>query len=152
MSDAAADVRRDIEMARERMSDTLSEIEQRVEDVKDKVNVRRHATEFVGEHPWIALGIAAGAGALLAASRADARAARATTSAASAAAGAAARKAPSIVKKAPTAARGLLAEIKTRIGDAIDSSVHSRIQAPLQSGVDKWVAELVEAIGPRHRT
>lgn len=144
MNDPAAAVRRDMEATRERMSDALSEIGQRVDDMKEKANLKRQVTEFVTEHPWIALGVAAGAGALLAASRADARVARATMSTA----GAAARKAPAAVRAAPKAAAGKLADVKTKVGDAVDSAIHARLHAPVRDNVDKWVAELVEAIGP----
>ncbi|MGQ0715561.1 MAG: DUF3618 domain-containing protein [Gemmatimonadaceae bacterium] len=67
MAETTADVRRDIEMTRERMSDTLAQLEH-------KLNVM----EVVRDHPWPALAVAAGAGFALAGSRADVKAAAAT--------------------------------------------------------------------------
>jgi hypothetical protein len=64
MAETTADVRRDIEMTRERMSTTLAQIEQ-------KMNLM----QIVRDHPWPALAIAMGAGVLLSGSRADVKAA-----------------------------------------------------------------------------
>lgn len=70
MAETTADVRRDIEMTRERMSRTLAQLEQKV-----------HVTQIVKDHPWPALAVAFGAGILLAGSRADVKAAAATVTA-----------------------------------------------------------------------
>ncbi len=70
MAETTADVRRDIELTRERMSDTLAELER-------KLNVM----QIVRDHPWPALGLALGAGVLLGGSGADAKAAAATVTA-----------------------------------------------------------------------
>ncbi len=70
MAETTADVRRDIEMTRERMSDTLAQLEH-------KLNVM----EVVRDHPWPSLALAAGAGFALAGSRADVKAAAATVKA-----------------------------------------------------------------------
>lgn len=70
MVETTADVRRDIEMTRERMSQTLAQLEQKV-----------HVTRIVKDHPWPALAVAFGAGILLAGSRADVKAAAATVTA-----------------------------------------------------------------------
>jgi len=70
MAETTADVRRDIEMTRERMSTTLAQIEQ-------KMNV----VQIVRDHPWPALAVAVGAGVLLSGSRADIKAAGATVAA-----------------------------------------------------------------------
>ena len=70
MAETTADVRRDIELTRERMSGTIEELEQ-------KLNVK----QLVRDHPWPALAIAVGAGVLLSGSRADVKAAAATTAA-----------------------------------------------------------------------
>ena len=76
MAETTADVRRDIEMTRERMSDTLSQLEQ-------KLNLM----QIVRDHPWPALAIAVGAGVLLSGSRADVKAAAATVGATKGASG-----------------------------------------------------------------
>ena len=70
MAETTADVRRDIELTRERMSSTIEELEQ-------KLNV----TQMVRDHPWPALALAVGAGVLLSGSRADIKAAAATVTA-----------------------------------------------------------------------
>ena len=70
MAETTADVRRDIELTRERMSTTLAQLEQ-------KLNVK----QVVRDNPWPALAIAVGAGVLLSRSRTDVRAAAATVAA-----------------------------------------------------------------------
>lgn len=70
MAETTADVRRDIELTRERMSSTLAELEQ-------KMNVG----QMVKDHPWPALALAVGAGFLLSGSNADMKAAAATVTA-----------------------------------------------------------------------
>lgn len=70
MAESTADVRRDIEMTRERISETLSQLEQ-------KTNV----IQIVKDHPWPALAVAVGAGVLLSGSSADLKAAAATATA-----------------------------------------------------------------------
>jgi len=72
MAETTADVRRDIELTRERMTSTLAQLEQ-------KLNL----TQIVRDNPWPALGIALGAGFLLSGSGADVKAAEATKSLAS---------------------------------------------------------------------
>ena len=67
MAETTADVRKDIELTRTRISDTLQELEQ-------KMNV----TQVVKNNPWPALAVAFGAGVLLSGSRADVKAAAAT--------------------------------------------------------------------------
>jgi hypothetical protein len=70
MAETTADVRRDIELTRNRISDTLEELER-------KLNV----TQFVRDNPWPALALAVGAGVVLSGSRADVKAAAATVTA-----------------------------------------------------------------------
>jgi hypothetical protein len=67
MAETTADVRKDIELTRTRISETLQELEQ-------KMNV----TQIVKNNPWPALAVAIGAGVLLSGSRADVKAATAT--------------------------------------------------------------------------
>jgi hypothetical protein len=52
MAETTADVRRDIELTRERMSSTLNQLER-------KLNV----SQIVKDNPWPAVGVAFGAGA-----------------------------------------------------------------------------------------
>jgi hypothetical protein len=70
MAETTADVRRDIELTRERMSTTLAQIEQ-------KMNLM----QVVRDHPWPAIAVAVGAGVLLSGSSADVKAAGATVAA-----------------------------------------------------------------------
>jgi hypothetical protein len=70
MAETTADVRRDIEQTRERMSTTLTELEQRL-----------NVVQVVRDHPWPALALAFGAGLALSASGADRKAAVATVAA-----------------------------------------------------------------------
>jgi hypothetical protein len=70
MAETTADVRRDIELTRERMSTTLQQLE-------SKLNVK----QVVRDNPWPALAIAVGAGVLLSRSQTDVRAAAATVAA-----------------------------------------------------------------------
>jgi hypothetical protein len=67
MAETPADVRRDIELTRNRISDTLQELEH-------KMNV----TQIVKDNPWPALALAVGAGVLLSGTKADVKAAAAT--------------------------------------------------------------------------
>ena len=70
MAETTADVRRDIELTRERMSTTLQQLE-------NKLNVK----QVVRDNPWPALAIAVGAGVLLSRSSTDVKAAAATVAA-----------------------------------------------------------------------
>ena len=70
MAETTADVRRDIELTRNRISDTLEQLEH-------KLNI----TQLVRDNPWPALALAVGAGVLLSGSRADVKAAAATVTA-----------------------------------------------------------------------
>jgi len=70
MAETTDEVRRDIELTRERMSSTLSQLEQ-------KMNL----SQVVKDHPWPAIAMAVGAGILLSGSRADVKATAATLAA-----------------------------------------------------------------------
>ena len=67
MAETTADVRRDIELTRERMTATLAQLER-------KLNLG----QMVKDNPWPALAAAFGAGLLLSGSQADVKAAAAT--------------------------------------------------------------------------
>ncbi|HET7585066.1 MAG TPA: DUF3618 domain-containing protein [Gemmatimonadaceae bacterium] len=116
MAETTADVRRDIELTRERMADTLAELER-------KVNV----LQIVRDHPWPALALAAGAGALLARSGADAKAAAATVAA---------------TQGAGSRLGQLLDEAAARVIDGASEALNRQ--------VDRWVDELKEAVGAPH--
>jgi hypothetical protein len=112
MAETTADVRRDIELTRERMSHTIAQLEQ-------KLNIAQTARD----HPWASLAVAAGAGFLLASSRADTKAARATSS----------------------AAGGAVGRLGTVLDDAASRLVGG-VSAALGERVEGWVNELRGAI------
>lgn len=107
MAETTADVRRDIELTRERMSSTLNELER-------KLNV----TDVVREHPWPALGMAIGAGVLLSGSGADVKAAAATAT-------------------ATRGASGKVGAMLDDIVASLVSGVHSALEERMNSWVDE---------------
>ena len=113
MAETTADVRRDIELTRERMSTTIAQLEQ-------KMNVM----QVVKDHPWPSLGLALGAGFLLANSQADIKAAAASV----AATGGASNKVGS-----------LLDDLAARFIGGVTAAFNER--------VDSWVDELKQALG-----
>lgn len=76
MAETTADVKRDIELTRQRMSTTLAQLEH-------KLNLG----QMVRDNPWPAIGAAFGAGLLLSGSRADVKAAAAAATATKGASG-----------------------------------------------------------------
>lgn len=113
MADTVAEVRRDIEQTRERMSTTLSQLEH-------KLNVK----EIVRDHPWPALALAVGAGVLLSGSSADVKAAAATVTATQGASSKVATLLDDVVATLVSGVQGafeerlqgLVEEVKTAIG------------------------------------
>ncbi len=114
MAETTADVRRDIELTRERMSDTIAQLER-------KLNVM----QMVRDHPWPAVAVAAGLGALLSGSRADVKAAAATVKA---------------TGGASDKVGGLLDDAASRLIGGVSAALSAR--------VDDWVDQIKEAIGP----
>ncbi|MEJ7810124.1 MAG: DUF3618 domain-containing protein [Gemmatimonadaceae bacterium] len=106
MAETTADVRRDIEMTRERMSDTLAQLEQ-------KMNVM----QIVKDHPWPALALALGAGFALAGSHADVKAAAATVRAT----GGASSKLGSVLDDL---AANVIGSVSAAFQDRVDGIVH----------------------------
>jgi ribosomal protein L12E/L44/L45/RPP1/RPP2 len=115
MAETTADVRRDIEMTRERMSDTIAQLER-------KLNL----LEVVREHPWPSVALAAGAGFALAGSRADVKAATATVKAT----GGASSKLGEVLDTAAASAITLLAGALEERIDAFVSDLKGAIGAP----------------------
>ena len=113
MVETTADVRRDIELTRERMSSTLEQLEH-------KLNV----VQLVRDHPWPALAAAVGVGVLLSGSGADVKAAAATAAATRGASGRVAPALDDIVANLVTAVstafqdrvQGWVDELKEAIG------------------------------------
>ena len=103
MAETTADVRRDIELTRQRLSTTLDELER-------KLNV----VQLVRDHPWPALALAVGAGVLLSGSGADVKAAAATVGATKGAS-----------SKLATALDDVVATLLTGVHSAFDERVTS---------------------------
>jgi hypothetical protein len=116
MAETTADVRRDIELTRARMSDTLQELEQ-------KMNV----VQIVKNNPWPALAIAVGAGVILSGSRADMKAAAATVTATKGARG---RLGSVLDELVSQVVQGFQAAIEHRI-ESVAHEVKRAIVAPL---------------------
>ena len=143
MAETTAEVRRDIEITRERMSDTLAQLEH-------KLNVM----EIVRDHPWPALAVAAGAGFALANSRADVKAAaaavRATDGASSKVGALLDDLAASLIGgvSAALAQRvdGLVGELKGAIG-APSSSARAAARASLDRHVVGYGEASVQEVG-----
>jgi hypothetical protein len=102
MAETTADVRKDIELTRTRISETLQELEQ-------KMNV----TQIVKNNPWPALAVAVGAGVLLSGSRADVKAATATVVA---------------TKGASSRIGNVLDEIIAQVVQAFQSAIETKIE------------------------
>ena len=115
MAETTADVRRDIEMTRERMSDTIAQLER-------KLNL----LEVVREHPWPSIALAAGAGFALAGSNADVKAAAATVKAT----GGASNRLGELLDTAAASAVTLLAGALEQRIDGFVSELKSAIGAP----------------------
>jgi hypothetical protein len=104
MAETTDDVRRDIELTRERMSSTLQQLEQ-------KLNVK----QIVRDNPWPAIALAVGAGVLLSGSRTDVKAAAATVAA---------------TRGASTRVGGVLDDVVANLV----SGLHASLGVPSQAG------------------
>jgi hypothetical protein len=121
MAETTAEVRRDIEMTRERMSDTLAQLEHKL-----------NAMEIVRDHPWPSLALAAGAGFALAGSRADVKAAAATVKATE---GASSKLGALLDDLAATLIGGVSAALSQRV-DGLVGELKSAIGAPATTSRD----------------
>ena len=106
MAETTADVRRDIELTRERMTSTLAQLER-------KLNVSR----VVKDNPWPAVGVAFGAGLLLSGTRSDVKAGAVTLMATK---GASARIAPALDDIVARLMQGVGEALQYRIDELID--------------------------------
>ncbi len=106
MAETTADVRRDIELTRERMSSTLAQLER-------KLNV----TQVVRDNPWAAVGVTFGAGLLLSGTRADVKAGAVTLMATK---GASSRLAPAL--------DDIVARLMQGVGEALQGHVDNLIE------------------------
>lgn len=106
MAETTADVRRDIELTRERMSSTLAQLER-------KLNV----TQIVKDNPWPAVGVAFGAGLLLSGTRSDIKAGAVTLMATK---GAGSRLAPAL--------DDIVARLMQGVGEALQGHVDNLVE------------------------
>jgi hypothetical protein len=124
MAETTADVRRDIELTRNRISDTLEQLEQ-------KLNV----TQLVRDNPWPALALAVGAGVLLSGSRADVKAAAATVTATRGASGRIGTVLDDLVAQVVQSVHGVIEQriegLATQVKQAIGAPVTPRSSSNL---------------------
>jgi hypothetical protein len=124
MAETTADVRRDIELTRNRISDTLEQLE-------NKLNV----TQMVRDNPWPALALAVGAGVLLSGSRADVKAAAATVTATRGASGRIGTVLDDLVAQVVQSFHGVIEQriegLATQVQQAIGAPITPRTNANL---------------------
>ena len=137
MAETTADVRRDIELTRERMSTTLQQLEH-------KLNVM----QVVRDNPWPALALAVGAGVLLSGSRTDVKAAAATVAATR---GASSKVGTVLDDVVANLVGGLHDAFETRVTSLVNE-LKSAIGAPTNTrgdgGVSTEVGQSRNATGP----
>jgi hypothetical protein len=127
MAETTDDVRRDIELTRERMSSTFAELE-------EKLNVM----EMVKANPWPAIALAVGAGVLLSGSGSDVKAAAATVAATKGASNKLGEALDDVVASLMSGVHGAIesrvegwvGELKTAIGAAANRSSMSMTDTP----------------------
>ena len=108
-----AGARLDIAATRERISDTIDDIEQRMSDTVASAKEKVDVVALIRQHPWPSLAIAFVAGVALSATGADRKAARATADAA--------KRAPDAAKRGATsAARATAAGVSQLASAAVD--------------------------------
>ena len=148
MNDRTADVHRDIALTRERMSETIAELDTRISDRVETVKEKLDVMQLVQEHPWPALAIAVGLGVLLGGTGADAKAARAAVRAAKAAPGATA----DLASRGLDAAKGLVGRDRDGDGTALEATAEEpgfgdRLRSTITRaiGVDALLGEMRDA-------
>lgn len=133
MSESSADIQREIDASRERISDTVAELDARVSRRVDAVKERLDVVQLIRDHPWPALAVALSAGLTLGMSGADAKAARATAAAAKNAS----RASVDAVKKAT-------GKLRRKAGDTADDDFDDDWAEPADANPG-----LVERLGTR---
>src|SRR5215213_6041884 len=130
MAETPADVRRDIELTRNRISDTLQELEH-------KMNV----AQIVKDNPWPALALAVGAGVLLSRSQADVKATAATLTATR---GASSRLGTVLDDLVSQVVSGFHGAIEQKI-EGLASEVKRAIGAPVNGGAANGASRTTQA-------
>jgi len=148
MSEATTDVQRDIALTRERMSETIAELDARISSRVAVVKERLDLKQLIEDHPWTSLAVALGLGVLLGGTGADSKAAQATVRAAKRAPGATAdvarrgwESASSVVRRdnGQTAADDGLTNAKDGLADRLRGAIARAI------GVDELVDQMRDA-------
>jgi hypothetical protein len=121
-----AAARDDVQRARDRIHDTVAELEERVAAPVRTVKQRLDVAEMVQGHPWAALAVAVGTGAIVAASGADTRAATVAVQKAKQGGTASVRAA----RAAPSKSRGALAGAVDALGARLALAVIERLRGP----------------------
>jgi hypothetical protein len=133
MAETTADVRRDIELTRERMSSTIDELERKLD-----------IAQMVRDHPWPALAVAFGTGLVLSSSGADIKAAAATISATRGASSKLSAALDDVVATLMTAATGALhGQV-----DSLVNEIKDMMGAPRKGGYGVGPVDLVPHKGP----
>lgn len=130
MVETPAEVRRDIELTRNRISDTLQELEQRM-----------NVAQIVKDNPWPALALAVGAGVLLSGSKADVKATAAALTATRGTSSRLGTVLDGLVAQVVSGfhgaieakIEGLAMEVKKAIGAPASSNAANGAQAPMSS-------------------
>lgn len=138
MDERPADVEREIRLTRERMADTVAEIEDRISEKTAAVKRKLDVLQLAAEHPWPALGVAFAAGLLLSATGADRRALRGARDAATRAADGAVDAA----RNAGPLLGDLVDRVKSTVADRSSSTA-----APNESGAAGLVDRAKSALG-----
>jgi hypothetical protein len=129
--------RHDVIHAREKLSDTINEIEHTLTAPVRAVTRRLDVGRLVQEHPWAALAVAMGTGALVASSGADAQAASVAAERARQGAAAGLRLAREggaagvrVAREAPTRSRGAIGAALDAVGVKLVMSVVDALREP----------------------
>ena len=113
MSERTADVQREMALTRERMSETIGQLDAQISDRVARMKEKVDLIQLAQQHPWPALAVAVGLGVLLSGTGADAKAARATVRAAKATPGATVE----LARKGLDGAKGLMRRDGNAAGD-----------------------------------
>jgi hypothetical protein len=111
MAETTTEVRAEIEQTRARMSNAIDELERKID-----------VTQKISDHPWIAIGVAFGAGIALSATKADVQAAKVTADATQ-----------KTGTKLGTALDGVVAALVAGVTEAFHSRVDSAVNQVVTS-------------------
>lgn len=137
MTESTADVRHEMDVTRARMSLAVDELEARLAENVDAVKAKLDVMRLVRDHPWIALGAAVGAGALLAGTGAD-------RAAAEKGAEAARRGARATADATKQGAQAAVAAVRSRFGGGEEEPASSDGSASGERGGRSGVGRLVD--------